>query len=62
MNNDRKILKELLAVGTTESVPKKEQIKILLKYIRKLESKSISFDNYLYYKGLYEDYDLYMNY
>ncbi len=62
MNNDRKILKELLAVGTTESVPEKEQIKILLKYIRKLESKSISFDNYLYYKGLYEDYDLYMNY
>lgn len=61
MNNDRKILKELLAVGTTESVPEKEQIKILLKYIRKLESKSISFDNYLYYKGLYEDYDLYMN-
>ena len=62
MNNDRKILKELLAVGTTESVPEKEQIKILLKYIRKLESKSISFDKFLYYKGLYEDYDEYMNY
>ena len=62
MNNDRKILKELLAVGTTESVPEKEQIKVLLRHIRKLEQKSISFDNYLYYKGLYEDYDLYMNY
>ena len=48
MNNDKKILRE--------------QIKILLRHIRDLEQKSISFDKILYYKGLYEDYDDYMNY
>lgn len=48
MNNDKKILRE--------------QIKILLRHIRDLEQKSISFDKFLYYKGLYEDYDEYMNY
>lgn len=48
MNNDKKILRG--------------QIKILLRHIRDLEQKSISFDKFLYYKGLYEDYDEYMNY